>query len=111
MNLSTFSLSWDEFHINLREYLKQENDFLNVTLACDGNQQIKAHKVILSPGSLFFRDVLGNSKYPEPFLYLSGIQEGELQIIVDSFLEISRLLQINGVEILILLAARINLVQ
>ena len=96
----------------MKEYLKQENDFFNVTLACDGNQQMKAHNVILAAGSVFFRDILANAKHPEPFIFLSGVKKGELKKIVEflysgetsidqndleKFLEISQLLQIKGV--------------
>ena len=73
--MSNSTVRWDKFHTNITEYLKHENDFVNVTLACDGNQQIKAHKIILSAGSLFFRDILVNAKHPEPFIFLSGIRK------------------------------------
>ena len=83
MNMSNSSVRWDKFQTNITEYIKHENDFVNVTLACDDNQLIKAHKVILSAGSLFFRDVLASAKHPEPFIYLSGIRKGELERIVE----------------------------
>ena len=107
------SVRWKKFHTNITEYIKHENDFVNVTLACDGNQQIKAHKVILSAGSLFFRDVLASAKHPEPFIFLSGIRKHELEKIVEflyigetniatkdleRFLEIALLFQIKGVD-------------
>jgi rubrerythrin len=106
------SVRWKKFHTNITEYIKHENNSVNVTLACDGNQHIKAHKIILSSGSLFFRDILANAKHPEPFIFLSGIRKCELESIVeflysgetsvanndlDRFLEIALLLQIQGV--------------
>ena len=39
--------------------VKEEQNFFDVTLACDGGHQIKAHKVILSAGSeVFNKDFL-----------------------------------------------------
>jgi hypothetical protein len=40
--------------------LKENNEFADVTLACEGGQQIEAHKVILAASSSFFQN-LGNS--------------------------------------------------
>ena len=54
------SLKWHDFQENIRssfKQLKSDNDFADVTLACeDGDFQ--AHKLILSTSSLFFRRVL-----------------------------------------------------
>jgi hypothetical protein len=38
-------------------WLLDDTDFFDVTLACD-NEQIQAHKVILSEFSPFFRNIL-----------------------------------------------------
>ena len=46
-----FCLKWNDFETNIslafRE-LREEKDFFDVTLACDDDNQIQAHKVILS---------------------------------------------------------------
>ena len=42
-------LKWDEFQRHFTSALgrlKEENEFADVTLACDDGQQIEAHKVI-----------------------------------------------------------------
>ena len=56
-------LKWDDFQENIKSSLKElknDNDFADVTLACeDGDFQ--AHKLILSASSLFFRRVLKRS--------------------------------------------------
>ena len=81
--MTKFSLGFDYFSQNIKDYLKQEQDFLNVTLACDVDQLIKAHKVILSAGSLFFRNILSNSKHPEPFIFLTGVRMNILKNIIE----------------------------
>ena len=111
--MENYSVKWDDFHKNMHLYLKHEKDFFDVTLACDDNQQIEAHKIILSSGSLFFRDILSNVKHPQPFVYLSGIRKSELQSIVDflyngqtnvdekdvdKFFEAAKLLKVLGIE-------------
>ena len=52
-----FCLRWNDFATNVsgtfRE-LREEEDFFDITLACE-DDQIKAHKVILSACSPFFR--------------------------------------------------------
>ena len=111
--MENYSVRWDDFHKNMNVYLKHERNFFDVTLACDDNQQIEAHKIILSSGSLFFRDILSNAKHPQPFVYLSGIRKSELQSIVDflyngqtcvpekdvgKFFETAKLLKILGIE-------------
>ena len=61
--------------------MKPENNFTEVTFAGDDNQQIKAHRVIFSAGSRFFRDLFINAKHP--FVYLSGVGKNELTKIVE----------------------------
>ena len=57
---------WDEFQrhfILALGRLKEENEFADVTLACDDGQQIEAHKVILASSSQFFKDLLKGNKH------------------------------------------------
>lgn len=54
-----YSLKWNNFQSNIVTALcnlKCDEDFVDVTLACEG-KTIKAHKVILSACSDYFRDV------------------------------------------------------
>ena len=55
--MENFSVKWDNFYEQRIAYMKPENNFTDVTIAGDDNQQIKAHRVILSAGSRFFRDL------------------------------------------------------
>jgi len=75
-----FCLRWNDFESNIsvafRE-LREEKDFFDVTLACDDNQ-IQAHKVILSACSPFFRNILRRNPHQHPLLYLKGVKYSEL---------------------------------
>jgi hypothetical protein len=76
MKLEKFHLSRNDFHLSsasaFRELLK-ENYFADVTLACEDGQQVKAHKVILSSSSLFFKNILLKNLHPSPLILLAGI--------------------------------------
>ena len=50
-------LKWNDYQENVVSTLSElraEEDFFDVTLACDG-EQVRAHKLVLSCCSLFFR--------------------------------------------------------
>ena len=54
-----FCLRWNNFQANITsqfEALRDEEDFVDVTLACDG-QRLKAHKVVLSACSPYFKEL------------------------------------------------------
>ena len=76
-----FCLKWNDFETNIslsfRE-LREEKDFFDVTLACDDDNQIQAHKVILSACSPFFRNILRRNSHQHPLLYLKGVKYREL---------------------------------
>jgi len=75
-----FCLRWNDFENNIsgafRE-LREDKDFFDVTLACD-DDQLQAHKVILSACSPFFRGVLRRNKHEHPLLYLKGVKYADL---------------------------------
>jgi len=85
MNNEKFCLRWNDFETNvsagLRE-LREEKDFFDVTLACDDNQ-LQAHKVILSACSSFFRNILRRNPHQHPLVYLKGVKYSELQSILN----------------------------
>ena len=90
-----FCLKWNDFENNVStafQELREDRDFFDVTLACEGNQ-LEAHKVgwmdiymlphvklnkyyqvILSACSPFFRGVLKRNPHNHPLLYLRGIK-------------------------------------
>ena len=56
--------------------------FTDVTLVSDDNKQIQAHKLILSVGSEYFRDILSDKSHPHPMLCLDGVSSEDLARII-----------------------------
>jgi len=86
MGAEKFCLKWNDFESNISSAfrdLRKERDFFDVTLACDDNGQIDAHKTILSACSPFFRNVLKRNPHQHPLLYLKGVKHKELQAVLD----------------------------
>ena len=85
MSSEKFCLRWNDFETNIssafRE-LRDDKDFFDVTLACD-DEQIQAHKVILSACSPFFRNVLRRNPHQNPLLYLKGVKFTDLQSVLN----------------------------
>ena len=85
MGNEKFCLRWNDFESNIsvafRE-LREDKDFFDVTLACE-DEQIQAHKVILSACSPFFRSVLRKNPHAHPLLYLKGVKFSDLQSVLN----------------------------
>lgn len=96
---------------NILRELHRDQDFTDVTLVSADHQQIRAHKVILSAASPFFRDLLVRYPHTAPLLILKGIQGQELghmlefiylgntrlqEGLLDDFLAAGEELQIKG---------------
>ena len=112
-NEENFCLKWSDFESNISKAfseLKNDEDFCDVTLACDGNM-VQAHKVILSACSPYFRYLLKSNKHPHPLLYLKGVKYEEIKSLLDfmydgevsiaqdqlsSFLAVAEDLQVKG---------------
>ena len=113
-NNKKIRLEWNDFETNIRNSfkgLREEQDYFDVTLACDDGYQIEAHKLILSAGSQFFRNIFRKMKHTNIFVYLKGISRLNLEYVVDflyngeaciaqdelnKFLETARELQVKG---------------
>lgn len=55
-----FCLRWNNFHSNIAasfEHLRDHEEFVDVTLACEG-RSLKAHKIVLSACSPYFKNLL-----------------------------------------------------
>ena len=75
-----FCLRWTDFENNISgaiQELRNAEDFFDVTLACE-DEQIQAHKVIISACSPFFCSILRRNKHQHPLLYLKGVKFTDL---------------------------------
>merc|ERR1712200_147877 len=107
-------LQWNDFKDNVRNAfgsLREDNNFADVTLACEDGQQVEAHKVILAASSPTFKTLLGRNKHPRPLIYMRGIKSNNLfaildflyvgeanvfQVDLDAFLAIAEELKLKG---------------
>ena len=69
--------------VNIFQELKDDIEFTNVTLVTDGGAIIKAHKVVLSSFSPFFKDLLIKNPHQHPLLYMRGVNYADLRAIID----------------------------
>ena len=116
MASSTTTLSKPNFETftkrTFRNLLNDE-DFTDVTLACDDGQLVKAHKVILAAASPFFKRILAQAAHPNPLIHIQGIKAFHLKLMlhfiylgratietgdVEEFFESTRSLKIEGLE-------------
>ena len=112
-NGENFCLKWNDFESNISSSfkdIKDEKDFMDVTLACE-ESQVTAHKVVLSACSSFFRSVLRRNPHQHPLLYIKGVAFSDLESLLDfmyygevniaqenlnSFLSVAEELQVKG---------------
>ena len=79
-------LKWNDFQENLNSAfgaLRNDQDFSDVTLACEDGTQVETHKVILASSSPFFMGILKRNKHPHPLIYMRGVNADELTAIID----------------------------
>jgi len=72
-NRDNFELKWKDFHANIATSfrgLREDDEFLDVTVACDEDNQLQAHKVILAACSPYFRAMLRKNKTAHPVLIM-----------------------------------------
>jgi len=62
---------------------REDNDFTDVTLACEDREHIEAHKVILTSSSPLFRDMLKKINHSHPIIFLRGIKSRHVISILD----------------------------
>ena len=81
-----FCLKWNDFSDNLLSTfseLRCDQDLLDVALVCEDGTQIEAHKVILSAGSIFFKNIFKIKKKETPIVYMRGLKGSDLNAILD----------------------------
>ena len=67
---------------NILKEMRQNEDFFDVTLACD-ESQVEAHKVVLSTTSTVLQQILKKNISPHPVIFLRGTSKILLKYIVD----------------------------
>ena len=118
MTFCEFDLSLQNLFSGAFRELREDKDFFDVTLACD-DEQLQAHKVILSACSPFFRTVLRRNRHEHPLLYLKGVKYADLVSVLNfmyhgevnvaqeelnSFLAVAEDLKVNSFWLVILFA-------
>ncbi|XP_019874276.1 broad-complex core protein isoforms 1/2/3/4/5 isoform X4 [Aethina tumida] len=71
-----FCLRWNNFQANITsqfEALRDEEDFTDVTIACEG-QRLQAHKVVLSACSPFFKELFKSNPCSHPIIFMRDVE-------------------------------------
>ncbi|XP_043210831.1 vegetative cell wall protein gp1-like isoform X2 [Amphibalanus amphitrite] len=108
-----FCLKWNNYHVNIAssfDSLRVDEDFVDVTLACSGCQ-LKAHRMVLSACSPFFRQLLKSNPHPHPIVILRDVSQYNMELLLDfmyhgqvnvaqeqlpEFLKVAELLKVKG---------------
>ena len=80
-----YNIVWDGFTDHVQGMLRDLNEFdyfTDVTIVCDDQKMLKAHRFILSASSDVFRTMLNGNSNPHAFIYLRGIQHKEMELIL-----------------------------
>ena len=112
-------MKWDDFQNNIITSihdLQGNGDFSDVTLVCEEDLHIEAHRVILSACSPFFMNIFKKNKHSHPMIYMRGLKTRDLAAAIefiyhgetnifkddfDTFLVLAEELQLNGLSGLI----------
>ena len=115
-DIECINLCWKEFQKTTTAAftnLHGKEDFTDITLVCNTGRQVKAHKVILSAVSIFFKTVFQQNPHQHPLIYLKGVSFEDLNYILDfiylgevkviqedleTFLNVAEDLQIDGLK-------------
>jgi hypothetical protein len=84
-NQQQFCLKWNNHTNNMVKVFNQlldDENFVDVTLACDG-ASIKAHKMVLSACSTYFKDLLVTNPCKHPIVILKDMRYDDLKAIIN----------------------------
>ena len=79
-------LQGNDFNADILTVFKElvnDEHFTNVTIVTDGGKMEKAHKVVLSAFSPFFKNILVTSNLEHPVIYLRGVDPKDMRAILD----------------------------
>ena len=85
MSSEKFALRWNDFESNICQAfksLRDERELCDVTLACEDDHEVEAHRVILASCSPFFAKIFKRYK-DKPLLYLKGVSSQHLQSLLN----------------------------
>ena len=109
-------LQWNDFQDNLSssfQELREDTDFVDVTLVCEDGQKVEAHMVILASSSPILMDILSRSKEHKTLVYMRGTKWKDLAAVLDfiylgeakveeenleSFFALAKDLQLKGLQ-------------
>ena len=77
-------LEWKGFTLTTGkafQSLFEDKNLTDVTLVCEENAKIEAHKVILSSCCEFFAKILKQNPHPHPLVYLQGVRFKDLELL------------------------------
>ncbi|XP_014488011.1 PREDICTED: protein bric-a-brac 1-like isoform X6 [Dinoponera quadriceps] len=80
-----FSLRWNNYlkHITCAfDTLRTDEDLVDVTLSCEG-KRIRAHKMLLSACSTYFRDLFKENPCQHPIIIFRNVKFDDLAALVD----------------------------
>ena len=107
-----FSLKWNDFETNVSKSFRQlrnQTDFHDVTLVSSDQQQLSAHKLVLSSCSEYFKNILKQNKHSNPILCLEGISSMELTNVLDYIYNGELQIYQENLERFLVIAARFQL--
>ncbi|XP_037083916.1 sex determination protein fruitless-like [Pollicipes pollicipes] len=115
MDGQKFCLKWDGFQssvTSLFDHLRQDEELVDITLCCEG-QKVRAHRMMLSACSPYFRDLLKNNPCQQMVFFLKDTSAADLRAIIEfmykgsvnvaqsqlaSFIKTAEMLQIRGLS-------------
>jgi len=108
-----FCLKWNDFRNSVTavfEDLRKDEELVDITLCCEG-KKVKAHRMMLSACSPYFRDLLKENPCQHPVFFLKDTTYADLRAVIEfvykgevnvtqgqlsSFLKTAEMLQVRG---------------
>ena len=115
-NTNKYSVIWDDFQENVRtsfKFLQLSQVFCDVTLVCEDNQKLEAHRNIISASSSLLMDMLISLKQSHPLIYFLDVKHRDLANLIEfiytgqvqvyqsdlqDFLKVAKKLAVKGVS-------------